>query len=526
MQRALGHRLRRFLGHALGDRFSAFFAGLGVTALLQSSTATGLMAAGFAAEGLVSLSPALAAMLGANVGTTLIVQVLSFDMIVVAPILILGGVVLFRTSRTSPKDIGRVLIGLGLLLMALHQFLTLLGPLTADPMAQNVLARLSDHIVFIVLVSAVLAWAAHSSVAIVLLAMSLAANGVIPATAAIAIALGANLGSAINPVLEGQSRGYAAGRRLPVGNLINRLVGVLAVLVAFPFFGQEMASLGARPEHAVANFHTVFNLALALIFLPATPLIAKLLERFLPARAQLDAPGAPIYLDPGARQTPSLALGAAKREALRLSDGLEEMLRGLRAALTADDKRQIQEVKRLDDVLDRLNTAIKEYVISIPPETLSEDDGRTVARVLAFSTNLEQAGDLVDRNLLGIATRRLKRGISFSPEGEADLVAQVDRLIATTRTAAAVFMSGDSQAAHVLAEEKTVFREMEERAVNAHFQRLRSGNIETVETSALHLDALRGLKTVNSHLVEAAAYPILRQRGELLPSRVIKLSAR
>lgn len=524
MTRALGPRLRSGLGRALGNPLSAFFAGLGVTALLQSSTATGLMAAGFAAEGLVALAPALAVMLGANVGTTLIVQVLSFDMTVAAPMLILAGVVLFRRAKAAPRDIGRVLIGLGLLLMALHQFLTLLAPLTADPMAHEVLARLSRHIVFLVLASAVLAWAAHSSIAIVLLAMSLAANHVLPATAAIAMALGANLGSAVNPVVEGQTRGHAAGRRLTVGNLANRVVGVLAALAVFPFFGAEMASLGASPERAVANFHTVFNLVLAVLFLPATPLVAKLLERWLPARPGQERPGAPLYLDPAARETPALALGAASREALRLADGLEDMLRGLKAVLAGGDRQQIQGLKRFDDVLDNLTTAIKDYVISIPVERLSETEGQAAARILAFSTNIEQAGDLVDRDLLGIAARRLKRGVSFSAEGVADLTAQVDRLIGTTRTAAAVFVSGDDAAALALAEEKAVFRKMEEDAVAAHFQRLRSGNIETVETSALHLDALRDLKMINAHLVEAAAYPILRQRGQLLPSRVRTLT--
>lgn len=526
MQRALGPRLRVFLGHALGNRISGFFAGLGVTALLQSSTATGMMAAGFAAEGLVALSPAIAAMLGANVGTTLIVQLLSFDIVVVAPILILAGVVMFRVSRTSLKDAGRVLIGLGLLLMALHQFLTLLAPLTADPMTRDLLARLSRHIVFIVVTSAVLAWAAHSSVAIVLLAMSLAANGVIPATAAIAIALGANLGSAINPVLEGQQGGGLARRRLPIGNLANRILGALTVLVAFPMFGQEMASLGANPERAVANFHTIFNLILAVLFLPFTPLIAKALERLLPSRTEITTPGATLYLDAAAHATPSLALGAATREALRLADGLEELLRGLRQAITQPDKRQIEAIKQSDDVLDKLDAAIKRYVISIPPNSLSEDEGRTVARILTFATNLEQAGDLVTRNLLGIVARKLKRGVSFSAEGEADLLARIDRLSATTRSAAAVFMTGDSAAARALAEEKAVFRDLEEAAVNAHFQRLRSGDIDTVETSALHLDALRDLKTINAHLVDAAAYPILRQIGELLPTRVVKMPAR
>jgi phosphate:Na+ symporter len=523
VQRAFGPQLRSFLSHTLRNRFKAFLAGLGVTAVLQSSTATGLMVAGFASEGLVALPSALAVMLGANVGTTLIVQLLSFDVVAVAPALILLGFLLFRRASSGPRDFGRVLIGLGLLLMALHQFLTLLGPLTADAMARDLLGRLSTHIVFIVLIGAILTWAAHSSIAIVLLAMSLAANGVLPIPAALALALGANVGTAINPILEGGAGGNPAGKRVALGNLLNRLFGVVAVLALFPYAAPLVTSVEAAPGRAVANFHTAFNLALALLFFPWLPLYARLLEKWIPGRVAQDAPGSPIYLDPAVRDTPAVALGAAAREALRMADVLEQMLVGLRGALVKSDRRQIEETKRLDDVLDRLNTAIKDYVMSIEQDRLSEADGHTLARILAFSINLEQAGDLIDRNLLGVVTRRLKRGLSFSPDGEADLVGQVDRLIATTRSAAALFLSGDERAAHALAHEKAAFRQIEEQAMVAHFQRLRSGDVETVETSSLHLDALRDLKRINAHLVEAAAYPILRQRGDLLPSRIRRL---
>jgi phosphate:Na+ symporter len=523
VQRAFGPALRRFLGHALRKRLQAFLAGLGVTAILQSSTATGLMVTGFAADGLVTLPSALAVMLGANVGTTLIVQLLAFDVAIVAPVLILAGVVLFRRAEAGARDFGRVLIGLGLILMALHQFLILLGPLTADPLTRSILTTLAPHIIFLVLLGALLTWAAHSSIAIVLLAMSLASNAVVPLPAAIAIALGANLGTAINPVLEGAKGRDPAGARLPLGNLANRLLGVLLVLAAYPYVTPLLVRIEATPARAVANFHTVFNLTLAAAFFPWLSLYARLLERWAPVKARQSVPGAPLYLQAGLLSEPGQALGAAAREALRMADVIEEMLLGLKAALLKSDRRQIEETKRLDDVLDHLNTAIKDYVMAIDQDRLSEAESQTLARILSFSINLERAGDLIDRNLLGVVTRRLKRGVSFSPEGEADLVDQVDRLIINARGAAALFVSSDVGAAHALAHEKAVFRDIEEQAMAAHFQRLRSGNVATVETSSLHLDALADLKRVNTHLVEAAAYPILRQRGDLRMSRIRSL---
>src|SRR3954462_13356063 len=230
IQRAFGPHLRRFLGRALRGRFAAFLAGLGVTAVLQSSTATGLMVTGFAAGGLVDLVPALAVMLGANVGTTLIVQVLSFNVAEVAPALILIGVLMFRRASAAPRDFGRVLVGLGLLLMALRQFVDLLDPFEDAPSLRLLLGAVATQPVLDVVLAAGLTWAAHSSVAIVLLAMSFATKGVIPPHAAFALVLGANLGTAINPVLEGGAGDEPAARRLPLGNLINRVVGVAIAL--------------------------------------------------------------------------------------------------------------------------------------------------------------------------------------------------------------------------------------------------------------------------------------------------------
>jgi phosphate:Na+ symporter len=277
-----------------------------------------------------------------------------------------------------------------------------------------------------------------------------------------------------------------------------------------------------EPDNArlVADFHAAFNIILALIFLPLLKPYANLLRRLLPARIDPADPSQPLYLDPAALETPVIALGGAAREALRMADVLESMLTGLRDTIASPNRRQIVETKRLDDILDKLNTAIKAYLTSLDPEGLGEADHRRLREILTFSTNLEQAGDVIDRNLLGMAAKMSKRGVTFSKTGQAELLVIIDRLGVNVRTAASLFMTGDQRAARLLAEEKEAFRAIESSATDAHFERLRTGRIDTAETSALHLDALRDFKSVNTHLVAAAAYPVLRKKGELLATRL------
>jgi len=521
VQRAFGPRLRAVLASALRTRLSAFLAGLGVTAVLQSSTATGLMVTGFAAGGVVELVPALAVMLGANVGTTLIVQALSFDVSRVAPGLVALGFLMFRRGdATRARDLGRVVIGLGLMLLALHQLLEVITPYETAPVVRSALEAIASEPIVAVALAAALTWAAHSSVAVVLLVMSLAARGIASPEVAFVLVLGANLGSAINPVLEGATGADPAARRLPLGNLLNRVLGCTVALVAMPYLAPMMMAVEPQAARAVADFHTALNLALAALFLPVLKPYAALLRRLLPARLDQADPSRPIYLDRAAVETPVIAVGAAAREALRLADVLEAMLQGVRDAFERDDRKRIAETRRLDDVLDRLNDAIKAYVASLEMEAMTDADRRRVEQVLAFATNMEHAGDVVDKNLAALASKRLKRGLAFSREGQAELSAMMARLISNLRTAASVFMTENPRAARLLAVEKEAFRDLEAAATQAHFARLREGRPETAETSALHLDVVRDLKRVNAHLVEAAAYPILQAQGELLPTRL------
>ena len=520
VQRTFGPKLRAILGSALRTRMRALLAGLGVTAVLQSSTATGLMTAGFAAGGLVDLVPALAVMLGANIGSTLIVQALAFDVAAASPVLILVGVLMFRRgTNAQTHDLGRVFIGLGLTLLALHQLLGLMSQYEDAPSLRSFLGAISTQPILDVLLAAGVTWAAHSSVAIVLLVMSLASQGVVPPDAAFALVLGANLGSAVNPVLEGTQGADPAAQRLAVGNLLNRGIGVLIALAALPWIGRWLVTVSPDPARAVADFHTAFNLILAGLFFPLLEPYARFLRWWFPTRADPADPSTPIYLDAAARETPIVALGAAAREALRLADALETMLQGARAVIFAGDRKQMSEIKRLDDVLDRLNTAIRAYLTTLDPDALSTADHRRLEEIMRFAMNIELAGDVVEQNLVPHAAKRFRRGLSFSKEDEADLNLMLARLIANLRAAGSLFMTDDPRAAEMLAEEKPIFRDIEAAATRAHFERLRTGG-DAAETSTIHLDLLRDMKLVNSRIVAAAAYPVLERAGKLLASRI------
>lgn len=520
--RAFGPDLRRLLSKALGNRLAAFSAGLGLTALLQSSTATALIATSFVAEGMLSLVPALAIVLGANVGTTLIVQVLSFNISAVAPILFVIGLVLFRIrQRSRLKDVGRVFIGLGLMLLALHILLTTLAPAESAPAFRIFMAALTGDPVLCVLIAAVLTWVVHSSVATVLLVMSLAFSHFITPQAALALVLGANLGSAINPVFEGAKRDNPASYRLPVGNLLNRLVGVALVL---PFLGPIASGLQAfQPDAAkmTATFHIIFNVAAALVSLALLDVTAKILTRLFPDRTRLADPAQPRYLDDSALETPTLALADAARETLRMGDMVETMLRLVMEAMLTNNRALVDQVTATDNSVDSLNEAIKLYLTKLTRGSLDESEGKRAMEIISFTINLEHVGDILDKNLSELAAKKIKRRWQFSPEGAAELSAFHQRIHQSLRMAFGVFMSGDVNEARKLLIEKAELRNIELAAIERHLDRLREQQTAALETTSLHLDVLRDLRRIHSHIC-SVAYPVLDRSGETDPALAIE----
>jgi phosphate:Na+ symporter len=474
------------------------------------------MVASFTAGGAVDLVPALAVMLGANVGTTLIVQVLSFDISLVYPVLLFGGFVAYRKGTTSKiRDIGRSVIGLGLMLLSLHLVVETMAPIESSSILKEMLAS-SDPII-LVLLAAILAWAAHSSVAAMLFIMSLATAGVIQSEAALAMVLGANLGTALNPLLEGTG-GDPVKLRVPVGNLTMRVIGCAVALPLLHPIVELMNGFDAHPSRMAANFHTLFNVILAAIFILPLPWIAKLLLNFFPEKVKASDPGVPQYLDADALDTPSVALSNAAREVLRMADVVETMLRSSQDLFHEGDLSRVAAVSHTDDVVDRLYSAIRRYLSAINHEALSEEEARRLSDILAFAINLEHVGDIVDKNLMELAAKRIRNHLRLPKDVLADITRMHEKLLEHLQLAASVLMFQDVGSARRLVTEKEQFRDMERAITQRHLEQLRSGK-STGDTSAMQLDIVRDLKRIEAHIA-ATGHSLLEQSGDLKPSRL------
>src|SRR5271169_4191176 len=522
VERGFGAELRRWLGRHLarsgrGVRLRAVMVGLAVTAVLQSSTATGLMATSFTARGALDLAPALAVMLGANLGSTLITQILVFDIAAVAPLLVLIGVVLFRSSADGQvKNLGRVAIGLGLMLLALGALGHTLAPVETAPVLRTVLEALTGEPVLAVLIAGALTWACHSSVAVVLLIASLAASGVIAPAASLALVLGANLGGTLPPLFEA---GSGVARRLPLGNLLVRGTGVV-VLPLLAMIAGLLAHIESAPGRLVANFHTAFNLVLAVLFLPFTDRLAALLIRFIPDPPRPADPGKPIHLEPAALDSASVALANAARETLRMADMFEGMLRGSIEVFRSGDRRPAADISRTERIMDRLGAAIRRYLADIGDEQPldDEDEGARGQEILSAVINLEHAGDIVANNLLEFAARRARRGGGFALQELDAIAAMHAELVESLRLGLTVFLRGDAalREARQLVVRKRLLRRLEAEAADTNIRSLH-GTAEGPDTvlaagvdSGIFLRIVRDLRRVHSHIA-ALAYPVLER---------------
>jgi phosphate:Na+ symporter len=524
VQRGFGPVLRRWLGRNLDSRLHAFLTGLGITTLLQSSTATGLLATSFTATGVIALAPALAVMLGANVGTALLTQLLSVNMALVGPPLVLAGVLAFRWATAGrAKNIGRIGIGLGLMLMALAGLVHTLAPLENAPLLRPVIGALSDDPVLAVVIAALLTWACHSSIAIVLLVGSFEAGHVVGPTGALALVLGANLGGALPALLNASTR---AALRLPLGNLLVRATGVVLALPLLPDMARMLARLDPTSTRLVVNFHLLFNVALALGFLLPVGGLARLLIRWMPDLPAPTDPGRPVHLDAAALDSATVALANASRETLRMADMIDAMLRETMEFTARETFARADSVAAAARSVDQLGEAIRRYLADIG-ESHAIDNQREGARaqdILSAVINLEHVADILANSFVEFSLRSRKRGKRLSAE-ETDIVAAMHvELIDCLRLALAVFLQADPRDAKRLAASKSHFREFEAAAMMLSARSLRSAAATSrladsdtaervAEESGLLLRSVRDLRRIHSHLA-SFAYPVLHRTSD------------
>ncbi|HEX3096593.1 MAG TPA: Na/Pi cotransporter family protein [Usitatibacter sp.] len=518
--RVFGADLRRVLSRSVANRASAFLAGLGVTSMVQSSSATALIASSFVSQNLIGIPAALAIMLGADVGTALMAQVFSLDLSWLSPLLILFGVIFFLSRRDSRAgQIGRVATGLGLMLLALQLVMAATRPITEAHGVRVIFATLSGDVMLDMLIGAVMVMVSFSSLAVVLLCATLAASKVVAVPVALSLVLGANLGSGLLAFVV-NARAAGGGRRVAFGNLLFKAAGCVAFATALTEIEPLIAHFDANVRRQVLDFHVVFNVALAAVFLGLTEVTARLVERWVPAGKDKIALAEPRFLDAAALTTPALALANAARETLRIGDTIEQMLNGMLEVMRAGDAERVSEIIRLDDDVDRLYTAVKLYLTQISREQLDQRDSRRWQEIISLTINLEHVGDILEHILVDLRDKMIAHRLSFSEAGMKEITGLHERLVANLRLGLSVFLNGDVAMAQQLLAEKERFRDLERAYHDTHLDRLAGQSVAAIETSSLHLDIISDMRRINSFFC-STAYPILEREGKLRRSRLL-----
>lgn len=522
VERSQEPALRRILRESRGGKMRAAGIGAGIAIVLQSSTAVAVLATGFAASGVLSTGTGLALMLGADLGSAVVVQILSIDLNWIVPVLLVGGgLMFFKGPDREWRQAGRILIGIALILVSLQMIGEATAPLRQAQFLPEIVGYLRGDFLTAFLIGAVFTWLVHSSVASILLVATFAAQGLVPIELGVSLMLGANLGGGL--IAVGLTRDSAVeARRIAVGNLAFRGLGAALVLIAYNLFDPAIGILGPTAARQILNFHLLFNVVLLAVCLPFTELMAGFLARLIkprPTPAELLNPlaEAASCLDQSVIGTPALALASATRELLRMAEIIERMLQPLMELYETGDPEKIRQAKKLEAAVDQAQQEIKLYLARISYR--ADDEAQRGHELSNFAINLEYVGDAISKTLLKLAETRRDQKLQFSPEGWRELNELHHRVMANMRLALNVLVSKDRDSARQLLAEKDAMGSAERESYAQHLRRLQAGGEESVATSNIHLETVRALKTINS-LFASVAYPILKESGELLDSRL------
>lgn len=523
VERAYGEVLRRRLRATMRNPVAAVVTGAALAIALQSSTAVTLLVASFAGSGIVSGMSGQLAVRGAEIGSALVVKLLSFDLTLLVPACLAAGTAMFMaTERRAWRQAGRILVGIGLLILSLELIGNASEPLRDSRVLPVIVDYLAGDPITAYLLAALMTWLFHSSIAAVLLFVTLAGRGFIPAELGVVFVLGVNLGSSvIAPLL---TRGSAqAVRIVPIGNLLMRGAGSLVMLILWLWLDPSPDWLGSRVADQIVNAHIAFNCLILVAGLPLARLVYRASRRIAalaapPTAESLEAREISA-LDETALDRPAQALANATREVVRVCETVEIMLRRIIELYEKSDPEDIKSLAALDDRVDRKHAEIKLYLAKITTRDLNEDEALRCQELLGACVKLEQVGDIVVRNMLVHVRKKNERKLEFTEEGWRDLKGFHAKVLANARLAFNLLVSRDAETARQLVQEKDRLRAREKETSRNHFTRLSEGSARSLETSTIHLDTIRDLKEINS-LLASLAYPVLEEHGLLSGSRL------
>ncbi len=491
------------------NRLAALLLGVFVTFLLQSSSATTLMLVSFVDSGLMTLAQTMGVILGADIGTTLTVQLISFRVYDWALFIVgVGLLLMFVGGRPERKGLGRGILGFGLIFLSIGLMSEALEPLREDQLFRDIMLRLGKNPLLGILVSAAFTAIIQSSAATIGVALTLSLQQLINLETAIAIILGANIGTCATALL-GSVRSQQEARQVATAHVLFKVIGVVLMIPFLkPFAGLVELSASTLPRQ-IANAHTFFNLGIGILFLPFTGPLRKIVLRLAPSgEVAEEEQFGPKYLNPEMLKEPALALAQATRETLRMAEIVQDMLCVSKTAFTENDLGLIDRIENTDDKVDLLDSRIRLYLTQLSRSSLTEDDANRQMEILSVIYNLESVGDVIDKNLMELAKKRIKNDVEFSEEGWREISDFHNKVVENFELAVSAFAARDQSLAQAVLRHKASLKDLYQTYYESHLARLQKGFVESIETSSIHLDVLTNMRRINS-FITGIVYPLV-----------------
>jgi phosphate:Na+ symporter len=520
VERGFAAPMRIWLRHSAKNRLLAAGTGMGAAILLQSSTAVAVLVSNFVSKGGLATATGLAILLGADVGSAVVTQLLMVRQPLLIPLLLLIGIVVFlRGEGSITRQVGRIMIGLALIFVSLDMIRGATEPMISNPGTQAVMAYLGRDVLTAFVIGAVFAWGVHSSVAAVLLFVTLAGQSILPTPAAAAMILGANLGGGFIAFVLTYSAPLAS-RRMVMANLILRGGGAALTVIAVAAVPDLLTQLGATPARQAINLHLAFNLALALLALPFVGPITAVLSYLM---AEKPNPNGSLTvasaLDPNLLDRPQRAIDCSARELLGMGQKIEQMLIAVEPLYDQWNAATAAMITDQDKAIKQTHLNLKLYLARLGQKGMDEDLSRRSMELASISSSLDSASDAIARIMLELAKRLDSQKLQFSAQGRDEIRDFADRVQSNVQLALNVMMNQNPAEARELVAAKEKVRKVEQKLQRSHIGRLREGLAESIETSNIHQETLRALKQINTAF-SMVGHPILLKSGDLLKSRL------
>ncbi len=504
-----GERMRVILAKLTTNRFTGAAAGAFITAIIQSSSVTTVLVVSFITAGLMSMSQSVGIIMGANIGSTFTAQIIAFNVTKAAlPAIAIGFSMLFFAKREKIKQLGAMIMGLGMIFYGMGVMSDAMSPLRDYPPFLELMARMENPLIGI-LIAALFTGLVQSSAVTTGIVIVMASQGFITLPAGIALAFGANIGTCITAVLASIGKPREAVRAATVHVLFN-IFGVLLWVSFIPYLAEFVTwfspananltgvqKLAAEVPRQVANAHTVFNVANTLIFIGFAGQFARLVEKLVPDRPIEEVVLVkPKFLSEELLTTPSLALQQVRLELRHMGEHVQDMLQKIMPAILSGDRKALHDVRAIDDKVDELHGQIITYLGRISGKALTEKQAGVLSDLMAAANDLENIGDLIETDLTTLGLKRIKEHVAISPSTQAVLKNLHSVIAKATDEALLALMCGDQQSAQSIINMKQKINQLMESAAMHQSQRLVAKEPNRLAAYTIEMDIIEKLKRI------------------------------